>query len=227
MENIGNDAPPAREPLVDQQEIDRVLRIKRIPQAKSCRPCRQRKVRCDQGQPCTTCERRGHPQICLYDVGSAEKRRGTRPAAVANGHITKRSPHAALSTIPSSAASSDGPPGTRLSPALSGRSNHVQHVAGTAEDSFARSNSDASTADPSGSARNSGAPEQRYEGGSSVLTIVGNSLQHSFRELQSDVGAALGLENTLDSYPFMEAETAKARWANLVKIVPNRQEVLR
>jgi hypothetical protein len=34
---------------------------------KSCRPCHSRKVRCNQRQPCHTCARRNHPQLCSYD----------------------------------------------------------------------------------------------------------------------------------------------------------------
>lgn len=37
---------------------------------KACRPCRARKVRCDYGQPCSTCVRRHHPQLCSYDRAS-------------------------------------------------------------------------------------------------------------------------------------------------------------
>ncbi|KXT13883.1 hypothetical protein AC579_2641 [Pseudocercospora musae] len=39
---------------------------KRNRRPKACQPCRDRKVRCDQEEPCDTCIRRGHPQLCVY-----------------------------------------------------------------------------------------------------------------------------------------------------------------
>ncbi|KAL3493378.1 hypothetical protein BJX62DRAFT_235450 [Aspergillus germanicus] len=54
---------------LERQEIDRVLRLKRKQrESKACYPCRQRKVKCDGEQPCRTCIRREHPQICAYNV---------------------------------------------------------------------------------------------------------------------------------------------------------------
>lgn len=33
----------------------------------SCLPCRERKVRCNKQIPCSTCSKRGHPDLCLYN----------------------------------------------------------------------------------------------------------------------------------------------------------------
>lgn len=33
---------------------------------KSCDPCRERKVRCDERYPCATCSKRGYPDLCNY-----------------------------------------------------------------------------------------------------------------------------------------------------------------
>ncbi|KAL4874270.1 hypothetical protein BJY04DRAFT_212200 [Aspergillus karnatakaensis] len=53
----------------NSEEIDRVLRQKRRQrESKACYPCRQRKVKCDGSNPCRTCVRRDHPQICVYKV---------------------------------------------------------------------------------------------------------------------------------------------------------------
>ena len=32
----------------------------------ACWPCRQRKVKCDNKQPCENCVKREHPQLCSY-----------------------------------------------------------------------------------------------------------------------------------------------------------------
>lgn len=60
---------------IERQEIDRVLRLKRKQrESKACYPCRQRKVKCDGSQPCRTCVRRDHPQICAYNVEQTRKK---------------------------------------------------------------------------------------------------------------------------------------------------------
>ncbi|KAL2818677.1 hypothetical protein BJX63DRAFT_429176 [Aspergillus granulosus] len=69
---------------IERQEIDRVLHLKRKQrESKACYPCRQRKVKCDGNQPCRTCVRRDHPQICLYNVDRARK---------TNSRVENRSP---------------------------------------------------------------------------------------------------------------------------------------
>ncbi|GES66816.1 phenylacrylic acid decarboxylase [Aspergillus terreus] len=42
-----------------------------------------------------------------------------------------------------------------------------------------------------------------------------------------EVRSVLGLQNTFNTYPFMDARTADDRWKELVQIVPQRTEVLR
>ncbi|KAK0647214.1 hypothetical protein DIS24_g7943 [Lasiodiplodia hormozganensis] len=50
----------------DPAEMDHVLRRKRkAREFKACYPCRQRKVKCDQGVPCKTCIDREHPELCI------------------------------------------------------------------------------------------------------------------------------------------------------------------
>lgn len=50
----------------------------------SCYPCRERKVRCDKSQPCSTCLKQGYPDLCQYkrtDGGHAEAQRRHRSGA--------------------------------------------------------------------------------------------------------------------------------------------------
>ncbi|KAH6638479.1 fungal-specific transcription factor domain-containing protein [Boeremia exigua] len=54
-------------PSRSASEADRVLRERRRSRNKvACYPCKKRKVKCDAGQPCAMCVRRGHPAICMY-----------------------------------------------------------------------------------------------------------------------------------------------------------------
>ncbi|KAF5638039.1 hypothetical protein F52700_4743 [Fusarium sp. NRRL 52700] len=57
------EAAPTQPP--DLKSILRVRQLARI--RKACLPCRERKVRCNHQQPCQTCVRRGHSDLCFYD----------------------------------------------------------------------------------------------------------------------------------------------------------------
>lgn len=47
--------------------LRRILRERSLAHSrKACLPCRERKVRCDHQQPCQTCRKRGHADLCLY-----------------------------------------------------------------------------------------------------------------------------------------------------------------
>jgi hypothetical protein len=58
-----------------QQEADNVLNlIKEKRSVRACYPCARRKIRCSGGQPCETCLRRNHPDICFYKQIGKRKR---------------------------------------------------------------------------------------------------------------------------------------------------------
>ncbi|RFU73781.1 hypothetical protein TARUN_8465 [Trichoderma arundinaceum] len=46
-------------------------------------------------------------------------------------------------------------------------------------------------------------------------------------EMRRKAGPVLGLHNTLEFYPFMKLKTLQEKWAALLKIIPQKQEVLR
>jgi hypothetical protein len=58
-----NEATATQPP--DLKSILRVRQLARI--RKACLPCRERKVRCNHQQPCQTCVKRGHSDLCFYD----------------------------------------------------------------------------------------------------------------------------------------------------------------
>ena len=48
-------------------DLRRVLRQRQLARnRRACLPCRERKVRCDHQQPCQTCLKRGHADLCFY-----------------------------------------------------------------------------------------------------------------------------------------------------------------
>ncbi|CCF46698.1 hypothetical protein CH063_15372, partial [Colletotrichum higginsianum] len=49
------------------EEANRIIHSHRkVRYGTACWPCRQRKVKCDNKQPCENCVKREHPQLCSY-----------------------------------------------------------------------------------------------------------------------------------------------------------------
>ncbi|ETR97717.1 hypothetical protein M419DRAFT_134241 [Trichoderma reesei RUT C-30] len=234
------------EPSPRQVEIDRVLRLRRLSQARSCYPCRQRKVKCDHEHPCQTCQKRGHPEICSYDVGvSLEQRRGRRVKGAAAGAAPSRAgrgretvggdsedePRAESSLQPR-------PPRRRIRGAGAGANGPLESgpsvtpTHNTADspsflDTPQTSHSTLFRQQDTEAADWPPARKELYQGGSSVLTMLHGSADSPAVEMRRKAGPVLGLHNTLEFYPFMKLKTLQERWAALLKIIPQRQEVLR
>lgn len=55
--------------------LKEILRIRQQARSrKSCLPCRERKVRCNKEQPCSTCVKRAHADLCVYSDKPAPAR---------------------------------------------------------------------------------------------------------------------------------------------------------
>ncbi|KAL5094934.1 hypothetical protein Trisim1_003541 [Trichoderma cf. simile WF8] len=214
---------------LQQKEIDRVLYLRRISQARSCYPCRQRKVKCDHSQPCQTCRKRGHPEICSYNVGTPEKKRGRRAKAAASVSKAsqravqrRESPESELEAglEPPRRNDDAGADGHESEPSLT----HTPSSLATSQTSnsilFTRS------ADPTAASCHPPRKEL-YQGGSSVLTMLHGSTDSPAVEMRRKAGPVLGLHNTLEFYPFMKLKTWQERWVALLKVIPQKQEVLR
>ncbi|KAL6922714.1 hypothetical protein FSST1_006740 [Fusarium sambucinum] len=66
----------SRDEAADAQPTDlkKVLRERQLARnRKACLPCRERKVRCNHQNPCQTCVKRGHSDLCFYDQASGPK----------------------------------------------------------------------------------------------------------------------------------------------------------
>jgi hypothetical protein len=224
----------AHAPTPEQREIDRVLYLRRISQARSCYPCRQRKVKCDHGQPCRTCQKRGHPEICSYNVGTPEKRRGRRAKkATADGTTTTTASQGVSISASANRGNSEQhikePPSREDSIESESSSNH------TSPPAAARS-TETEVASTVVAAACSRAPQancyrhmrkEHYQGDSSVLAMLHGSADSPAVEMRRTAGPVLGLHNTLEFYPFMKLKTIQERWAALLKLIPQKHEVLR
>lgn len=178
---------------VSQDEADRVLRLKsREREAHACYPCRKRKVKCDGHNPCRTCVRRKHPQICSYRL--AERRNSTSPATA---------------------------PGSARNARFSEASVNRNIDAGTQEDSQVHANT-------TGDVRpDDGSKNYVYSGDNSVVSILRLRASDANDSVAREVGSVLGLQNTFNSYPFMDSKTPHERWRSLLGILPQRTEVLK
>ncbi|KAF9889510.1 hypothetical protein FE257_007220 [Aspergillus nanangensis] len=180
---------------IDRREIDRVLESRRKQrEAKACYPCRQRKVKCDHANPCRTCRRRNHPEICAYDVEPPAH----RTVQHARQQTNASSSNSATTTAQPTQAPSQ-PPAFALDP----------------QSRLERDNS-----------REGAGSTYIYSGDNSVVSILRNRT-HDNGSMAQEVGSVLGLQNTYNSYPFMDLKTAEDRWNELLRITPQRTEVLR
>ncbi|KAK4066215.1 transcriptional regulator family: Fungal Specific TF [Trichoderma aggressivum f. europaeum] len=220
---------------LQQKEIDRVLHLRRISQARSCYPCRQRKVKCDHGQPCQTCRKRGHPEICSYNVGTPEKKRGRRAKAAAAAAVSTASHRGAVQRG-GSEPEPESEPEAGLEPPR--RNDDAGAHGHESEPSLAHTPSSLATTQTSNSilftrsadttAASCHPPRKElYQGGSSVLTMLHGSTDSPAVEMRRKAGPVLGLHNTLEFYPFMKLKTWQERWVALLKLIPQKQEVLR
>ncbi|OGE52760.1 hypothetical protein PENARI_c009G05443 [Penicillium arizonense] len=191
----------------DEREIDRVLRLKRKEtEIKACIPCRRRKVRCDKGSPCKTCQKRGHPLICTYAPGHQS------PA-------TRRIPYGqALSTARHSANPEEAPD---LS--LQGLGSYTcgRQQERTSMQSPRRTPLSASAM------QEESAQDYIFSGDNSIASIVRSQAQRSNDTLKMNLEPVLGLQNTFSSYPFMDQKLSQNKWAMLLEILPQRDEVLK
>jgi len=66
-----------------------------------------------------------------------------------------------------------------------------------------------------------------YSGDNSVVSILRLRASDANDSVAREVGSVLGLQNTFNSYPFMDSKTPNERWHSLLGILPQRTEVLK
>lgn len=70
------------------EEASRIIHSHRkVRYGTACWPCRQRKVKCDNKQPCENCVKREHPQLCSYKPNRSSKSTG---GSDVTSHISKK-----------------------------------------------------------------------------------------------------------------------------------------
>ncbi|KND86978.1 putative transcriptional regulatory protein [Tolypocladium ophioglossoides CBS 100239] len=72
------------------EEANRIIHSHRkVRYGTACWPCRQRKVKCDNKQPCENCAKREHPQLCSYKPNRSSANKHA-PTLSQNGNNRKR-----------------------------------------------------------------------------------------------------------------------------------------
>ena len=66
-----------------------------------------------------------------------------------------------------------------------------------------------------------------YSGDNSVVSILRLRASDATDSVAHELGSVLGLQNTFNSYPFMDSQTPEARWKSLLGILPQRTEILK
>ncbi|KAL7919990.1 fungal-specific transcription factor domain-containing protein [Trichoderma austrokoningii] len=183
---------------MDRDEIDRVLRRKRKPTEKACYPCHRRKVRCNHGQPCSTCQRRGYPEICSYSFSATKRREKRRRHGIdksipaAEGPITSRQNN-------SGEAVND----SLLTPSLKALENSL---------SFA--NGEAPTP-----------ADHTYQGDNSIVSMLRQRVADPPPSSRiRDARVFFGLQNSLSSDLLFTVPALQQRWETLVCHSPQNEE---
>ncbi|PSR80895.1 fungal-specific transcription factor domain-domain-containing protein [Coniella lustricola] len=69
------------------EEASRIIHSHRkVRYGTACWPCRQRKVKCDNKEPCDNCVKREHPQLCSYKPNRSAK----ASVSESTGHVSKK-----------------------------------------------------------------------------------------------------------------------------------------
>lgn len=205
---------------MDHEAIDRVLRQRVMSRGKACYPCRQRKVKCDHQQPCQTCQKRGHPEICTYDLRGdpTTSRKDGQPIRSRRG--VSNTSDAYLRDVPHESRTTSS--GRNL-----GRSQSTPRVF----DQSAADGVSESTRTHEHSASfvttNAAVTKKTYEGGSSIMGVLQQYAHDAAPELLRESGVSFGLQNTLDGDPFTEATTPENRHASLLSLAPHTDEIQR
>lgn len=222
-----------------QKQADEVLHaIGRRRRVQACYPCAKRKIRCHGkpsfvifyhpqaeqfasagGQPCSTCAKRGHPDICFFESDEARPSRAAR----------RSSPEAEPRSSQDTEHLMPGTAGNDVSKSWSGSAGQrsVRASYPTGNDPVASPYSTAAnhTPDTTLSAQSG---DSTKVGRLSGVAFVRNRLGVPHWHPSHDIRFGLGLENALPS-PAPRSSTLQSNLSSseLLEVCPKRREVLR
>lgn len=214
---------------VAHSEVDEILSKRRKSRGgRACYPCSKRKVRCDStehGIPCTTCTRRGHPDICSYKPNTSTDRRiysSSRSQRFGRSSEDRYLTHTELQGPERHTYSQVQPrnssAGTWVSPAPrltceSESSNSRRTTPNQATKSYENA---------------SFRGEDSYLGENSAATLVrGQFEQPDSDRVVRNIRPVLGLQNTSAAYPYMTARSPEQTLKEVYEVLPQSEDILR
>ncbi|CRK35136.1 hypothetical protein BN1708_006640, partial [Verticillium longisporum] len=208
--------PDPAHPSLDNltpEEANRIIHSHRkVRYGTACWPCRQRKVKCDNQQPCENCVKRDHPQLCSY-----------KPNRTSSGKPTTTATTTTTTTTTASAATGESS-GTRKRP----------HSPDPATDDPSRTPSQRQPSWPRtfASVDEAEAPESitRYLGHNSIPSLLREQSSsadvHQGGDIRQDMRSILGLD-TSAPFPLMSSHHLDSLTREISSELPSDREVMK
>ncbi|CZT07415.1 probable ZFR1 regulator of fumonisin biosynthesis [Rhynchosporium graminicola] len=211
-----SEAVAVQDPPLDltPDEANRIIHSHRkVRYGTACWPCRQRKVKCDNKQPCENCVKRDHANLCSYNPKQNPSKSKDPPGSVA-GVKRARSP----ASDESVKKEEDRWPRTTAA--------KVSFVTPLSfRDSEEKALINADEEDPN---------ESRYLGQNSIAAFLseeaqaGESLSDDEQDvIRKDIMPILGLQISSASYPFMSREHMDKIRLEIAAALPSDRDVLK
>ncbi|PNH38473.1 hypothetical protein VD0004_g8346 [Verticillium dahliae] len=209
--------PDPAHPSLDNltpEEANRIIHSHRkVRYGTACWPCRQRKVKCDNQQPCENCVKRDHPQLCSY-----------KPNRTSSGKPTTAATTTTKTTTTTASTATGESSGTRKRP----------HSPDPATDDPSRTPSQRQPSWPRAfaSVDEAEAPESitRYLGHNSIPSLLREQSSsadvHQGGDIRQDMRSILGLD-TSAPFPLMSSRHLDSLTREISSELPSDREVMK
>ena len=216
-------------PNTSRTEVDEILSKRRKHRGgRACYPCSKRKVKCDSSEhmPCTTCVRRGHPEICSYKPNTTPRRSyQDGPASRIDAGPSKYGPIVNRPEPREPEPRFSSQPQMTNSPAKTWVNSETRRTIDS-ESSTSYRTTPAQTTSLHVSPAFEG--EESYLGENSAAALVRGQIEQSdSHRIVRDIRPVLGLQNTSISYPYMTARTSDQTLKEVFEVLPQSEDILR
>src|ERR1700735_2275895 len=170
-ESLGPQVHHESQSLTDRQVDGLLLSSKKIRyrNRKACYPCNKRKIKCDRdeqpnGQPCSNCRKRPHPELCSYEDSNPRS----------SGGSTRSTAHTSHPAPPNQHGSQQAGRHVQGQPLLSGI--HAASTAYGTDSPYSQDHDSSATYSPYYGDNGASHPSTPYSAKASVLPFTGQGL---------------------------------------------------
>ncbi|KAG5985853.1 hypothetical protein E4U54_005757, partial [Claviceps lovelessii] len=193
------------------EEASRIIHSHRkVRYGTACWPCRQRKVKCDNKQPCENCVKREHSHLCSY-----------KPNRAVVNNSTASSSYSSASSSTSTLASQNVPSRKRARSSSDGRGGKPKSEGG---DSWSRTIGISTSLDEGESVGD------RYLGQNSIPALLreqsSSNEKNDSVDIRQDMRSILGLD-TSAPYPLMSSQHLHHLGQDISAELPSDREVMK